>query len=353
VPTHAVKNTSWVSRFFKDIRHIQKSSFSLTVGLRAAAFVIAPIIIGFVIQQPALSLVALGAALLTSTEKLLPTIPSRILLLACFTEAASFGLGTLAATTNHLFSPILLGIAVFAALAAWANTKWVAVGMFTAIIFAVGVGLPGSSIQSAGQRTLFSLIGTLWALLGVEIQCFALSHRRIQLSESENAASEQQPPTPRLAALRSALMIGIASALGYTIGFVLGLPRDFWIIVTIIVAVRPNGSLTITFTSMMIIGTIAGALIAAVILLETTNFYLLLVLLFSFAVVVFANTGVNVILTQIFLVPFIIIFLNIYYPGEWYLSFIRILSIAIGGTIGVAVVYLLSALTNSRLTFKK
>ena len=116
VPTHTAKNTSWVSRFFKDIRHIQKSSFSLTVGLRAAAFVIAPIIIGFVIQQPALSLVAIGATFLTFTEKLLPAKPLRILLLACFTEAASFGLGTLAATINHLFSPILLGCRSYLAL---------------------------------------------------------------------------------------------------------------------------------------------------------------------------------------------------------------------------------------------
>lgn len=360
VPTHPVKNTSWVNRFFKDIRHIQKSSFSLTVGLRAAAFVIVPIIIGFVIQQPAaFSLVALGATFLTSTEKLIPTIPSRILLLACFIEAASLGLGTLAATTNHLFSPILLGIAVFAALAAWSYTKWVAVGMFAAIIFAVGVGLPGSSIQSAGQRTLFSLIGTLWALLGVEVHRFALSHRRIQLSGSESAArSEQQPSpplSPRLSVLRSPVAIGIASALGYTVGLVLGLPRDFWIVVTIIVTIRPTSpTLTVTFTSMMIIGTIAGALIAAAITLEASNnHYLLLALLFSFAVVVFATVGVNTILTQIFLVPFIIIILNIYYPGQWYLPFIRILNIAIGGAIAIVMVYLLSALTNSRLAFRK
>ena len=160
---------------------------------------------------------------------MLPTIPSRILLVACFTEAASFGLGTLVATTSHLLSPILLGIAIFAALITWASTKWAAVGTFTAIIFAIGVGLPGYSIQSAGLRTLFSLIGMLWALLGIEIQRFAPSHRIQQLSKSESAASEQQqqqqPPTPRLAALRSALMVGIASALGYTIGLVPGLPR--------------------------------------------------------------------------------------------------------------------------------
>jgi hypothetical protein len=357
VPAPAVKNTSWMRRFFKDSIHLDKSSFSLTAGLRAAAFVIAPIILAFVIQQPALFLAAIGAIVLTSTAKMLPTIPSRILLLACFTEAASFGLGTLAATTGHLFSPVLLGIAVFAALAVWANTKWAAVGMYTAIIFTIGVGLPGFSIQSAGLRTLFSLIGMLWALLGVEIHRFAPSHRRIQLSGSESAATteqQQQPSTPRLAALRSALPIGIVSALGYTVGLVLGLPRDFWIVVPIILAIRPTSStLTMTFTSMMIIGTVAGALIATVITLETNNHYLLLALLFSFAVVVFATLGVSITLTQIFLVPFVIILLNIYYPGQWYLPFIRILNVAIGAAIAVAVVYLLSALSGSRLTFRK
>ena len=124
---------------------------------------------------------------------------------------------------------------------------------------------------------------------------------------------------------------------------------DFWAIVTIIVAIRPNISSTTTFTSMIVIGTIVGALIAAVITLEDSNPYLRLALLFSFAVMVFATMRVNVILTQIFLVPFIIILLNIYYPGEWYLSFIRILDVAIGGAIAVAMVYLRSALSGSRL----
>ncbi|MGB8938196.1 MAG: FUSC family protein, partial [Candidatus Nitrosopolaris sp.] len=120
-------------------------------------------------------------------------------------------------------------------------------------------------------------------------------------------------------------------------------------VLTIIVAIRPSPSLTISFTSMMIFGTIIGALIAAVITLENSNPYLRLALLFSFAVMVFATMRVNVILTQIFLVPFIIILLNIYYPGEWYLSFIRILDVAIGGAIAVAMVYLRSALSGSRL----
>jgi uncharacterized membrane protein YccC len=160
------------------------------------------------------------------------------------------------------------------------------------MIFAVGLGLPGSSIQTAGERTIFPLIGMLWALLGVEIYHFALSRRRkiIQQSVSESKSTTMgknairrgsEQPTQRLEILRSALLIGIASALGYTIGLVLGLPRDYWVVITIILAVRPSPSLAITFTSMIVIGTITGAMIAALITLEISNLYLLVALMFS------------------------------------------------------------------------
>ena len=327
------------SRFSKEIRRLDKSAFNFTVGLRAAVFVIAPIIVGFEIHQPVLLFASLGTIFLTFTERFIPTIPLRMLLIVCCTEAAVFGVGTLTATTGHLLSPILLGIGVFVALFAWSNTKWAAVGMLTAIVFAVGVGLPGYSIQSAGLRTIFSLIGTLWALLGIAIHRFVISHR-IQLSGPGSATAGEKQSMPRLVSLRSTLLIGIASALGYSIGLVLGLPRDFWIVITIILAARPNTNLTITFASMMIMGTIAGSLIAAVITLKTNNLYLLLVMLFSFAAVLFAVIGVNIILIQIFLVPFIIILLSIYYPGQWYISLFRIIDVAIGGAIAVVMVYL-------------
>ena len=329
------------SEFFKDIGRLDRSAFNLTVGLRAAAFAIAPIIVGFTIQQPALLFASLGAVFLAFTERFIPTIPSRMLLLVCCTEAAAFGAGTLTATTGHLLSPVLMGIGVFVSLFAWSYTKWAAVGMFTAIVFAVGVGLPGYSVQSAGLRTFFSLIGTLWALLGIEIHRLVISHRT-QLSGlgSTGAAIDEKQSKPRLEVLRRALLIAIASALGYTIGLVLGLPRDFWIVITIILAIRPNPNLTITSASMMVLGTIAGSIIAALITLGISNHFLLLALLFSFVAVLFAVIGINIILVQIFLVPFIIILLSIYYPSQWYLPLIRILDVAIGGAVAIAMVYL-------------
>jgi hypothetical protein len=38
---------SWISRFLKDIRSLDKSAFSITTGFRAAAFATALIIAGF------------------------------------------------------------------------------------------------------------------------------------------------------------------------------------------------------------------------------------------------------------------------------------------------------------------
>jgi uncharacterized membrane protein YccC len=140
---------------------------------------------------------------------------------------------------------------------------------------------------------------------------------------------------------RSAVLLEIVCAVGFAIGLVLGLPRDFWVVLTIIVSVRPRLSLTFSFTSLMAIGTIIGAFMAAAVTLETSDVYVLLPLMLAFAVLMFASRGVNIALVQIFVVPFIIILLNIIYPGEWYLALYRILEVAIGLVLAIIAVYLL------------
>jgi uncharacterized membrane protein YccC len=91
---------------------------------------------------------------------------------------------------------------------------------------------------------------------------------------------------------------------------------------------------------------VVGALIAAAITLGTSSPYLLSVLLFAFSVLMFAGRGVNTVLFQMSLVPFMIILLNIIYPGEWYFAFDRILDVAIGGAIAIGVVYVFDAVKN-------
>jgi hypothetical protein len=328
---------SKTNAFFKGITRFDRSAFSLSTGVRASIFAIAPLVGALAFHQPLLIFATLGAIFLTNTEGQPSVAPWWVLLVACFTEAAALGLGTLAATTG-LLSPVFLGIAVSVVLLARVSPRWAATGTFTAITFAVGAGIPGASIEEAALRLSSSLSGALLALLGVGLHRLVLSHRH---RAGQTNAPVGQPMT-RSEALRSAVLLGILSALGFAIGFVLGLPRDFWVVITLIISVRPSLSLTVSFTLTMAVGTIIGALIAAEITLETSDVYVLVPLMFAFAVLMFASRGVNVGLVQIFLVPFIIILLNIIYPGEWYLAFYRVLEVAIGIVLSIIAVYLLS-----------
>ena len=62
---------------------------------------------------------------------------------------------------------VFLSIAVSVVLLARVSPKWAATGTFTAITFAVGVGIPGASTEEAALRLSYSLSGGLLALLGV------------------------------------------------------------------------------------------------------------------------------------------------------------------------------------------
>ena len=122
----------------------------------------------------------------------------------------------------------------------------------------------------------------------------------------------------------------------------LGLPRDFWIVVTIITAARTKFGPTLSSASMIVGGTIAGALMAAAITLSISDVYVLEACLLVFGTAMFATRGVNLGLTQVLITPFIIILLNLLYPGEWWLALFRVLDVTLGGAIVIAVVYLLS-----------
>lgn len=277
---------------------------------------------------------------LTNTEGPKSKPPVFVLLTACFLESAAVGLGTLAGTAGNI-APALVGIGVFLPMLVHGNPRWTRVGTFTAITFAVGVGIPGD-LAAAVHRSLFSILGTLLVLLGIWLQRF-VSDRM-----SNSASKVSVPNLPKLSdaqlhpdALRNAITIGVASAVGFLIGMLLGLPRDFWIVVTIILTVQPSFNATLTFTSSMVLGTIIGAVLGAAIIMETKNVYFQLIFLGMFAVFMFATRGVNLALVQVFLAPFIIVLLNIIYLGQANFAEARVIDVAIGGLISVATVYVL------------
>ncbi len=324
----------------KDFTRIDRSGFNPSLGAMGGIFVVSPIILAVVIHQLDLLFTVIGALLIAMMEGQ-PIAPSgRILLFACFTEGVALGIGTVAATTGGILSLILLGVSLFVILLARGRLNWASVGTFTAIAFALGIGIPGASLQEAGIRAIFALIGGFWGVLGVELRRTIMARRKKSFESAGSALPTSQ--MSRAENLRSAFVLAIACAIGFSLGFVLGFPRDYWVIFTIILTVRPSISLTITFTSLMAAGTIVGAVIAAAITILISNDpYFLTALLLLIGFLLFSLRGVNFGIMQLFVSSFIIVLLNIVFPGEWYLAIYRVVDVAIGIGISLAVVELL------------
>jgi Fusaric acid resistance protein-like len=324
----------------KDFTRIDKSAFNPSLGVVGGIFVVAPIVLAIAIHELALFCTVLGALLIALIEGL-PVVPAgRTLLMVCFTIGAAMGMGTLVATAGPILSPTLFAVSLFVILLARGRRNWASVGTFTAVAFSLGIGLPGASFQEAGVRTIFTLMGVFWGVLGVELRRYAMARRKKSLKIAASMLPISQ--MSRAENLRSAFVLAIACALGFSLGYALGFPRDYWVPITILFTVRPNISVTITFTSLMAAGTLVGAAAAAAITILIGNapyFFATLLLLIGF--LLFSLRGVNFGIMQVFVSSFIIILLNIVFPGQWYLAIYRVVDVAIGIGISLATVELL------------
>jgi hypothetical protein len=331
----------------KAITRIHTEAFSITRGIRAAIIAILPIIISLAINQPVFSLATLGTTFIAYTEAQNSTITRKYLLIACLTQATAFVLGILASATGPILSPILLAIVVTTILVARVNLKWQSIATYSAITFAVGLGITGYSgnmVLATGFMALTALMGGLLGLFGIELQ-------RLFVQKAKNQTTAVLQPQKQLSyldAVKNAALIGVASAIGYAIGLALGLPRDFWVVITIIAVIKPNLNSAIAITSMRLIGTLAGGLIAVIAVIEPNIPLLQLVLLFFFATLMFATRGVNYAIVQVFLVPYVIILLNFAYPGAWYFVIYRVLDVTLGCVIALSAVFLVSAFSKPK-----
>ncbi len=341
----------WLGGLLHDITLFEWSKFDALTGLRAAAFVTAPLLIGAATGYLAQGLFAtIGANFLVNTEGSGPTAARlRVLAVACVIEPAALALGTLIGTAGYLAVP-LVGLAVFALLMGRGSANWKQVALISALALVAGAGLPGASVSGASERFWASMAGDFWILLGLAVLRFS-RHSRPEGAGASDAHGTQslRHVHPLLSDLsvesevfRQALVTGIACSVGLGLGLTLGLPRDIWILITVIIAIRPAIGPTIDSTVILITGTGIGAVVAAVVTLGTSTPAVLGVLLFGFAFVMYSSRLVSQALYQAFFTPFLIVLLNIIYPGDWWFALVRIADVTIGGLVSIAAVYLLS-----------
>ncbi len=339
--------TRWRRELLHDIARLDWSRLDTTTGVRAALFVVTPMMVGAATGNLLQGLYAtVGANFLVNTEGSGPNATKlKILAAACLIEPVAMALGTLTGSTGLLAVP-LVSLGVFLFLLAKTSTSWAQVALVAAVVFVVGVGLPGATVSDSVERLWTLMAGDVWVLLGIAFQrsrqppVGTPGGPRVAPQDSRHLHPFLGDLSQHPEVLGQAFVTAIAAAIGLAIGIALHLPRDIWIMVTIIIAIRPGIGPTINSTIVLAVGTVFGAMIAAAVTLEVTSLFILAALLFLFAFGMFASRFVNQALFQALVTPFLIVLLNIIYPGDWWFAFARIADVAVGGVVAVLVVYL-------------
>ncbi|WP_143306112.1 FUSC family protein [Chitinophaga vietnamensis] len=130
---------------------------------------------------------------------------------------------------------------------------------------------------------------------------------------------------------RHAIRVSLATTAGYILGMSFHLDRVYWILLTVVVILKPGFGLTRSRSIQRLIGTVTGALFAAGLLYLTKNptvifITMLLCILGAYSFMSFRYT-----LSVFFVTPFIIFLLHFLHPSDLYNAAQRVLDTFIGG----------------------
>ena len=140
---------------------------------------------------------------------------------------------------------------------------------------------------------------------------------------------------------RHSLKLTIAMVIGYSIGVWLNVSNAYWILLTIVVILRPSFGLTKERSQKRVLGTVIGVIIASAIVLLTDNIVVYVVLalvsmIFAFSLL---NRNYTAAATAITLnVVFVFSLIN---PDQWEIIQFRLIDTLIGAVVSMFVSYLI------------
>lgn len=335
----AARETDFVAGLLRWVR----SGVDLRGGARNAALVVIPLIIGFWIGlAEAAVLVTVGALNLLLVETPYPgKTPSRVLLVATGTNALAFAAGTVLGLVPRPVELPFVAIGLFLALWGSRYPRWENVSFIAAVMFTFAVGVPPTTALGVILRPGAILLGGLWTLS-------ALTFLSALYSARAPAGSRTGPPPSGIATSASAVTVHAAvvaatATAGLWIGLDLGLPRDYWVVLTVLVALRLDLATTVSYSLTRTFGTIVGAAGAYVVTSLTSDVWVLLPALFATTMLTFVTRSVNYIVYSVGITLTIIVLLNLVYSGGPTLAVDRIFDTVIGGALALAAAGALAA----------
>jgi hypothetical protein len=136
------------------------------------------------------------------------------------------------------------------------------------------------------------------------------------------------------------LLKALAVTVGTAIGLRFGLPFAYWIPLYTLVVLQPDYEQTRNNFVLRMVGTILGAILAAVLLVSVHNQYLLAAIIIVSAFLALAMHGANMLSYVFFITVTILLLVDVSTPGSLTDVWARVLNVFIGALIAVVAVYL-------------
>ncbi len=261
---------------------------------------------------------------------------TRAAVVVAFGCGGGIALGTVVSTLGSWTIPAVAAV-YFGLFLATRRPDFVTPVLLTGVLFAIGVGLPGPWISGAGVAGLLVLAGGLWATVGIAVTGAIVDLRRSRGSESFGPVPADRPaPTPWSTVLPRTAALAVAAAAGLAIADGLHLPRDYWLLLTLLVVLHGELRETYRYAVLRLGGTVVGAAAATGLVLLSTNVVVLAVALTAACAGTFALRRANYAVYTTALTIYVIVLLNEAYPAGPYLGLVRILDTTIGGGLALA-----------------
>jgi uncharacterized membrane protein YccC len=139
---------------------------------------------------------------------------------------------------------------------------------------------------------------------------------------------------------RHGLRTSLAIVTGYLLGYALDISRTYWILLTIVVIMKPGFSLTKSRSYQRMIGTIIGALFAVGVLFITQSSTAIFVIMLICIIGSYSFMTYNYTVSVVFTTPFIVFLLHYLYPADFQNISQRVLDTLIGAGIAFTFNYI-------------
>jgi uncharacterized membrane protein YccC len=147
--------------------------------------------------------------------------------------------------------------------------------------------------------------------------------------------------TFRSAGLRHALRLAVTCAAAVVVGNATALGHGYWVTLTVVVIMKPTFGVTIVRGLQRVVGTVLGALLAAMLTGVVGHDLAMLVILAALSVLTFSLLPLNYGLYALFLTPLVILLLEMGQPSSLSAALDRARDTVVGGALALVGGYLL------------